>query len=82
MTNSYVLQKILLILFPFRHKSWQRLVAHTAMDGKANEETFSPPRDDINAPDLYIPAMAFVTYVLLVGLSSGVKSKYYNLYAS
>ena len=27
----------------------------------------APPREDANAPDLYIPAMAFVTYVLVAG---------------
>jgi Predicted membrane protein len=29
-----------------------------------------PPRDDINAPDLYIPSMSFVTWVMLVSLFS------------
>ena len=28
-----------------------------------------PPRQDVNAPDLYIPLMAFVTYVLLIAYS-------------
>ena len=32
---------------------------------------YLPPRDDINAPDMYIPVMAFVTYVLLVGVTAG-----------
>ncbi len=30
------------------------------------------PRDDINAPDLYIPLTAFASYILLVGLAKGV----------
>ena len=28
---------------------------------------FLPATDDINAPDMYIPLMAFITYVLIVG---------------
>ncbi len=34
------------------------------------------PRDDLNAPDMYIPVMAFVSYVLLVGISAGTENKY------
>lgn len=75
-TNSYVLQKTLLILFPFRHKSWHRTLMNTAVDGKAQQETYSPPRDDINAPDLYVPAMAFVTYMIIIGVHAGVRSQY------
>ncbi|CAJ0911736.1 7853_t:CDS:2, partial [Entrophospora sp. SA101] len=36
-----------------------------------------PPREDINSPDLYIPAMAFVTYVLLTGIVAGTKHKFH-----
>ncbi len=32
------------------------------------------PKQDVNAPDLYIPLMSFVTYVLLFGLSKGLGS--------
>jgi hypothetical protein len=31
------------------------------------------PRQDPNAPDLYIPLMAFITYVLLYGLGKGMR---------
>lgn len=30
------------------------------------------PKQDINAPDLYIPLMSFITYVLLVGFRKGL----------
>lgn len=33
---------------------------------------YKPPVHDINAPDLYIPLMAFGTYVVLSGFSLGV----------
>jgi hypothetical protein len=39
-------------------------------------EGYSPPREDINSPDLYIPVMAFVTYVLLCGLAAGRKGRW------
>ena len=34
------------------------------------------PSNDINAPDLYIPLMSFVTFVLVVGLLKGTKMRY------
>ncbi len=34
------------------------------------------PRDDPNAPDLYIPLMSFITYVLLVGYCKGANNKF------
>ena len=38
--------------------------------------SYKPPIYDINAPDLYIPFMAFGTYVVLAGLSLGLDGKY------
>lgn len=32
---------------------------------------YEPPRDCMNAPDLYIPLMAFITFVLVTGLLKG-----------
>uniref|UniRef100_A0A8D0B5B4 Protein YIF1 n=1 Tax=Salvator merianae TaxID=96440 RepID=A0A8D0B5B4_SALMN len=34
------------------------------------------PRFDINAPDLYIPVMAFITYVLVAGLALGTQNRF------
>jgi hypothetical protein len=34
------------------------------------------PRFEINAPDLYIPTMAYVTYVLVAGLVLGMQDRY------
>jgi len=71
-TNSFVLKKIGLVLFPFRHKSWARI-------GRRNEQTgkmeFNPPRDDINSPDLYIPVMSCVTYVILFAIIMTTEAK-------
>lgn len=37
---------------------------------------FKTPREDLNAPDLYIPTMAVVTYVLLYGVSLGRRNEF------
>lgn len=34
------------------------------------------PRDDLNSPDLYIPSMAFVTYVLVAGYLIGLEGSF------
>jgi len=69
--NSYVINKVKLLLFPLRHVYWRRRI-QKVMDG----EVYLPPRDDINAPDLYIPTMAFVTYVLILGYMWGAAYKF------
>jgi len=65
-SNSFVFKKLGLVLFPFHHKSWARI-------GRRNEQTgkmdYSPPRDDINSPDLYIPVMSCITYVILSAIA-------------
>lgn len=52
-SNYYVLRKLGLVLFPWRHKPWtrqlQRSEASGAIDG------YATARIDINAPDMYIP---------------------------
>ncbi|KNC80734.1 hypothetical protein SARC_06917 [Sphaeroforma arctica JP610] len=62
-SNAYVLNKMKLIVFPWLHKDWSRRLSH--------EGQFLNPRDDINAPDLYIPAMSYVTFVVLTGIYYG-----------
>jgi len=69
--NSYVFNKIKLVLFPFSQRTWKRRI-HRAND----VDTYLPPRDDINAPDLYIPLMAFITYFLLYGFQLGMQDKF------
>ncbi|KAI5970654.1 hrf1 [Candida margitis] len=80
-SNSYVLKKILLILFPFRHKDWTRILAKDNGLGQ-----YLPPSYDVNAPDLYIPIMSFVTYILLwaafQGLGGGFHPQLFGYLAS
>ena len=98
--NSYVMNKMRLLVCPFFHKvcvkylsdslniihlssilfnkiqlkliqQWKRRIIRV---GEVDSYAF--PREDINAPDLYIPTMAFVTYILLVGFVFGTISQY------
>lgn len=66
--HSYVLKKLGLILFPFRHSDWSRI--------GSVDLGYKTPKDDLNAPDLYIPVMSFVTFVLLSGISFGISHKF------
>ncbi|KAF9584069.1 hypothetical protein BGW38_007698 [Lunasporangiospora selenospora] len=68
-SNSYVINKLKLLVFPWRHKTWARVLKRS--ETTAETVGYLPPRDDINAPDMYIPVMAFVTYILLTGIQKG-----------
>ncbi|KNZ50824.1 hypothetical protein VP01_421g7 [Puccinia sorghi] len=73
-SNLYVFNKIKLILFPWRHKPWSRLVQRSEVSGQV--EGYQPPREDINCPDAYIPVMALMTYILLSGAVAGSKGRF------
>eukprot|EP00096_Caligus_rogercresseyi_P016265 TRINITY_DN8855_c0_g1_i1.p1 TRINITY_DN8855_c0_g1~~TRINITY_DN8855_c0_g1_i1.p1 ORF type:complete len:319 (+),score=98.02 TRINITY_DN8855_c0_g1_i1:177-1133(+) len=62
--TSYVSSKLRIILFPFTKSSW----------ATSFSEEGGPvmPKVDVNAPDLYIPLMAYVTYILTSGYISGL----------
>eukprot|EP00761_Pharyngomonas_kirbyi_P007939 gb/GECH01007950.1/.p1 GENE.gb/GECH01007950.1/~~gb/GECH01007950.1/.p1 ORF type:complete len:306 (+),score=44.17 gb/GECH01007950.1/:1-918(+) len=70
-SNRYVLNKLKIVLFPFSHKSWQR-----ESEFLENDYTSLPPSQDVNAPDLYIPLMSFVSYVILAGISYGIEGQF------
>ncbi|XP_047033857.1 protein YIF1B-B [Helicoverpa zea] len=65
--TRYVLRKLLLIMFPYTHKEWMV---------KYDQDLPVQPRYDINAPDLYIPSMGYVTYVLLAGFMLGLQHRF------
>jgi hypothetical protein len=73
-SNSYVLNKLLLVLFPWRHRPWSR---KSALSPSSSSPLFLPPREDINSPDMYIPVMAFVTYILLSTLLAGLRGAFH-----
>ena len=77
--NAYVMRKLRILTLPFLHKKWARqTVAEVLGHGAAGADAavlgsaLASPAWDSNAPDLYIPCMAFVTYVLCMGLVKGV----------
>ena len=89
-SNSYVANKLFLVLFPWRHKPWSR---KQAVGPNGQEGWFLPPRDDVNSPDMYIPrrfkfpyglyqgvltdiVMALVTYILLSTLIAGLRGQF------
>nr|CAG4637246.1 EOG090X0ATU [Ceriodaphnia reticulata]SVE73115.1 EOG090X0ATU [Ceriodaphnia reticulata] len=65
--TAYVAKKLMLLLFPFTHRDWSI---------KYNPDEPVQPRYEVNAPDLYIPVMAFVTYVLIGGVSLGLQERF------
>lgn len=67
--TNYVLKKIKLLFFPFTHSDW-------SVQFDQSEGIQVQPRHDVNAPDLYIPTMSFVTYILMVGLSLGLMDRF------
>lgn len=83
-STPYVLRKLLLVLFPWRHKPWSREQRPSASSqdpttgaNAAYSYYFLPPRDDLNSPDMYIPVMAFVTYILLSTLLAGLRGTFH-----
>lgn len=63
----YVGKKLGLLVFPYMHENWE--VSY-------QQDTPVAPRFDVNAPDLYIPAMGFITYVLVAGLALGTQNRF------
>ena len=50
-----------------------------AIETVGDQFSYMPPIHDINAPDLYIPLMAFGTYVVLAGFFLGINGKQIQL---
>ncbi|XP_014675191.1 PREDICTED: protein YIF1B-B-like isoform X2 [Priapulus caudatus] len=65
--NGYVGKKLALLFFPFSHMDWSI---------KYNQHEPVAPRYEVNAPDLYIPVMAFVTYLLVTGVVLGTQQRF------
>lgn len=71
--NVYVKRKMLRVLFPFAFRNWAREEAGADAEGKIS---YALPQHDDNAPDLYIPVMSLLTYVLLCALCYGTAGKF------
>jgi protein transport protein YIF1 len=72
-STSYVLTKLRVLLFPFRQRTWTRLPHRSESSGQM--EGYKSPRDDVNAPDLYIPSMSVITFVIVANIFVSSKSK-------
>jgi hypothetical protein len=70
----------MLILYPVKNTQWSRLHADEFEHGENDQVSrkWALPKHDVNAPDLYIPLMSFVTYCLLCGLSRGMGSSNFS----
>lgn len=53
-----------------------RLILDEGEDEGFSGSKHARPINDENAPDLYIPVMAFVTYILLTGYVKGTKNTF------
>ncbi|PGH11772.1 hypothetical protein AJ79_04673 [Helicocarpus griseus UAMH5409] len=85
-SNSYVLNKLTLVLFPWKHKPWSRQQARlnsvqSGVNGQIAQTQYTsiylPPRDDLNSPDMYIPAMALLTYIILSTALAGLRGVFH-----
>lgn len=65
--NAYVGKKLGLLCFPYVQSDWS--VPYDQAEPVA-------PRDAVNAPDLYIPLMGFITYILVAGLMFGTNNRF------
>uniref|UniRef100_A0A7S2GX20 Protein YIF1 n=1 Tax=Helicotheca tamesis TaxID=374047 RepID=A0A7S2GX20_9STRA len=72
--NHYVKKKMQRVLFPVFFKQWKRMEVESTNPNVMVE--YALPYSDENAPDLYIPVMALVTYVLLCALCYGTAGKF------
>lgn len=68
MTNEYVLRKMVIVLFPFtvKEEGWKRQVSYDMTAG-GDPNAPNTPRSDVQAPDLYIPLMSLVTFLIVSG---------------
>jgi hypothetical protein len=70
--DQYVRNKLKVILFPFFHRGhWTRI-----SEPVGGRLSYKPPIYDINAPDLYIPFMAFGSFIILAGFTLGFMGKF------
>lgn len=67
--NNYVQRKMRKVLFSFFFKEWRRMQLESPPPGQPPK--YALPLNDDNAPDLYIPAMSLISYVLLCALVYG-----------
>lgn len=65
--TDYVISKLALLFFPFTHTDWSI---------KYEQDSPLQPRYERNAPDMYIPTMAYLTYIVVSGLALGTQERF------
>ncbi|KAG9394765.1 hypothetical protein J8273_3741 [Carpediemonas membranifera] len=69
-SNQQILRKIGVLLFPYTHSSWKRQT-------HASEASIPlTPAEDINTPDLYLPFVGIVTYIIFCAMGYAVDASY------
>ncbi|MEN2496131.1 MAG: Protein yif1b [Marteilia pararefringens] len=63
--NNYVFSKLFTLIYPFKNNLY--------VTKKANRTI---PKFDHNLPDLYIPTMSFITFLLLAAIIRGIKNQF------
>lgn len=71
-TPAYVANKLKVVLCPFTLRgSWARIPEQVA-----GGLTYKPPRNDINAPDLYLPSVGFAAYCVMCAVVAVTHGKF------
>lgn len=74
--TQYITEKLKRVLFPHFFCDKNTLWAQKYIKSRNGNGEHAPPAMDINAPDLYIPLMAFATYLLLCVFLYGLAGYY------
>jgi hypothetical protein len=77
--NRYVLSKLRAIVFSalLKGKKWRREEMDDAPSGQDTyAKKYATPANDENAPDLYLPLMSFVTYIVVCSYIKGTNGKF------
>lgn len=75
-SNAYVRRKLGLVLFPwFPRRNWVRQLQ--PVQDASGVDLYAYPSEDVNAPDMYIPLMAFITHLVVIALEQGVGGRFH-----
>lgn len=74
--NKYVSRKLKLLIFPFLYNE-NKIIGEEIESDHNEDNQIGISRNSIAFPDLYVPLMAFITFLLVVAFSLG-KDKQYN----
>lgn len=75
-THGYVLRKLLWVLVPTTTAKVKAFEGEIGVEKDWTTRTYGGLEIDIEEPDLYIPTMSFITYVLLCGILRGLQDRF------